>query len=167
MSNGDISSFLSKIKSDKKTQIFLIAILLAVMLVTVFVFPSKSDSVGVSENDAVSAYVKQLEDKLSKTLSEVENVGSVSVIITVESGMETVLAMKTTVTETESGKETIETPVMVNGKTVVLKENYPKIAGVLIVAQGAKEFAVLTRIQQATTSLLDINLNQIEILTKK
>ena len=167
MSNGDISSFLSKIKSDKKTQIVLIAFLLAVMLVTLFIFPSKGDSVDVSENDVVSAYVKQLEDKLSKTLSEVENVGSVSVIITVESGMETVLAMKTTVTETESGKETVEAPVMVNGKTVVLKENYPEITGVLIVAQGAKDFAVLTRIQQATTSLLDININQIEILTKK
>ncbi len=167
MSNKDFSTLLSKIKSDKKTQFILIAILTGIMLVALFVFPNKSDSEINYNDDVVNAYVSQLEEKLSKTLSKVENVGSVSVIITVESGMETVLAMKTTVTETENGKETVETPVMVNGKTVVLKENYPKITGVLIVAQGAKDIAVLTRIQQATTSLLDIDLNQIEILTKK
>jgi stage III sporulation protein AG len=55
----------------------------------------------------------------------------------------------------------------VNGKTVVVKEMYPKIIGVLIVAEGAGNIGVMTRIQKATTSLLDIEINQIEILTMK
>ena len=77
-------------------------------------------------------------------------------MITVESGMETVLAMKTTSTETADGNKIEEEPVIVNGKTVVLKEKYPEITGVLIVAEGADNIAVVSKIQRATTSLLEI-----------
>jgi stage III sporulation protein AG len=49
----------------------------------------------------------------------------------------------------------------------VIKEKFPEITGVLIVAEGGQSISVLKRIQQATVSLLDINLNQIEILTMK
>ena len=51
--------------------------------------------------------------------------------------------------------------------TAHAKENYPEITGVLIVAKGANSISVLTKIQNATTSLLDININKIEILTMK
>ena len=112
-------------------------------------------------------YVQSLEKRLSSTLSKVEGVGKVSVVINVESGMETILAMKTTVVETSSGKETTQTPLLVNGKTVVVKEKYPNIVGVLIVCEGAGNISVLYKIQQATVSLLDIELKQIEILTMK
>ena len=63
--------------------------------------------------------------------------------------------------------DTIPLPIIINGETVVLKELYPKIAGVLIVAEGANSISVFSRIQQAAVSLLDININQIEILTMR
>ena len=72
-----------------------------------------------------------------------------------------------TTTEDDNGKKMVETPLVVNGKTVALREDYPQITGVLIVAQGAGNIVVLNRIQQATVSLLNIKLNQIEILTMK
>ena len=84
-----------------------------------------------------------------------------------DSGIETVLASKTTITETNGGKETVETPLVINGKTVVIKEVYPKASGVLIVAEGAGNIMVYKRIQQATLSFLDVDLNKIEILTMK
>ena len=108
--------------------------------------------------------MENLENRLANTLSRVYGVGDVSVVITVESGMETVLANKITTTQTPQGTETEESPIIVNGKTVVVKESYPKIIGVLIVCEGAENIAVMSRIQQATISLLDININQIEIL---
>ena len=115
----------------------------------------------------MNAYVEELENKLSQTLSKVSGAGNVSVVITVESGMQTVLANKTVTTTNSNGTTTEESPIIVNGKTVVLKELYPKIIGVLIVAQGANNIAVLNKLQQATVSLLNIELNQIEILTMK
>ena len=82
--------------------------------------------------------------------------------------METVLAMQTTTKESANGQiEVLTSPIIINGKTVVLKEMYPKVKGVLIVSEGAKSIAVMTKLQQATMSLLDIEINQIEILTMK
>ena len=127
----------------------------------------KNVSLKTTTDNTSSDYVSQLERKLSETLSAVKGAGKVSVIITVESGMETVLAMKTSVTETAKGKETVETPILVNGKTVVLKEMFPKITGVLIVCEGASSISVMNKIEQATVSLLDVNVNQIQILTMK
>ena len=76
--------------------------------------------------------------------------------------------MQTIIKESASGQiETQTSPIIINGKTVVLKEMYPKVKGVLIVAEGANSIAVMTKLQQATMSLLDIEINQIEILTMK
>ncbi len=158
--------FIEKIKGNKKLQKIIVCILIVIVfLILIFTFfnNDNSDNQTIEQNN----YSDILESRLSNTLSKVDGVGEVSVVITVESGMETVLAMKTTTTQTANGVEIEETPILVNGKTVVLKESYPKITGVLIVAEGAKNISVLTKIQQATVSLLDINLNQIEILTMK
>ena len=158
-------NFFNKIKSNKKVQYFLIIILFVVVAI-ILCFGGFKETKGQPQ-DQVSSFVSDLESRLSKTLSMISGVGEVDVVINVKSGMETVLAMKTTVTETASGTETVETPILVNGKTVVLKEKFPEITGVLIVAKGANNIAVLTKIQNATMSLLDININKIEILSMK
>ncbi len=157
-----VDKIFEKIKANKKIQIILVAIAFLLVISILFI-PSFEDS-SVKDSDSVSEYVSILEDKLSKTLSKVDGVGRVDVIITIESGMQTVLAYKTTVTENNGVIERVETPIIVNGKTVVLKENYPEISGVLIVCEGADNIAVKNRILQATVSLLNIKLNQIELL---
>ncbi len=157
-------SILNIIKNNKKIQYILVGVLaLAAIIIIAFSYFQPVSTVRSDEND----YASVLESKLSAVLSEVDGAGKVSVIITVESGMETVLAMETVTSETANRKEVVETPIVVNGKTVVLKELYPKITGVLIVAEGAKSISVLNKIQQATMSLLDIDANRIEILTMK
>lgn len=156
----------NKVKGNKKLQ-FIIVLALSLLLLFIFIFNNNSKKTTVNETGEVVSYVTELENKLAKTLSEVEGAGDVSVVITVESGMETVLAMETVKKENSTTTEIKETPVIVNGKPIILKEKYPKIIGVLIVAKGAKNISVLTKIQQATISLLDININQIEILTMK
>ena len=156
---------LAKLSQGKKLQYILICIIIAILILTLIInFSQNEDDVHVETNNA-NEYVTELEKKLSYALSKVEGVGDVSVVIKVESGMETVLATKKVTTKNLDNEEIEETPIIVNGKTVVLKEKYPKITGVLIVAKGANKIAVLNKIQQATVSLLDIELNQIEILT--
>ena len=162
-----ISVTLDKIKKNKKLQYFIIAIISILIIICVFFSVSTEKKTTNTETDLITLYVTNLEEKLSKTLSKVSNAGDVSVVITVESGMETVLATKTVTTKTANGTEIEETPIIINGKTVVIKELYPKIIGVLIVAKGADNIYVRTKIQQATVSLLNIELNQIEILTMK
>lgn len=154
------------IKSNKKIY-YAVAGIMVIILVLVLFGGFFSESSKKETSDSVGDYVAGLEERLTNSLKNVEGVGKVSVVINVESGMETVLATKVTVTENGGVKETVETPIIINGKPVVLKEMFPKITGVLIVAEGAGSISVLRRIQQATVSLLDINVNDIEILTMK
>ncbi len=148
------------IKNNKFIRVILTILIIVLIIITIFMV-----SVKPNKNLETTDYVSELESKLSSVLSNVEGAGKVSVAITVESGMETVVAMKKVTITNGSGTETTETPILVNGNVVVLKEKFPKIIGVLIVAEGAKNIAVLSKIQQATVSLLDINVNQIEVLT--
>lgn len=159
-------NFLERFISDKRIHYAIIIILAIVAIFVCLGGFTKNQSV---EQEVFNSneYVLDLENRLSNTLSKVEGAGNVSVIITVESGMETVLASEKTVTENDGKKEMVESPIIVNGKTVVLKEMYPKISGVVIVAEGANNIAVMQRIQQAAVSLLDVDLSRIEILTMK
>ena len=163
-----ISDLTEKVKNNKKIKYLLIGLLLAVLIVAIL-FPSINKIKGGNEDTLVqnTDFVSSLESKLSQTLSKVDGVGKVSVVIMVKSGMETVLAMKTTVTETSNGTETVQTPIIVNGDTIIVKELYPEITGVLIVAEGAENITVMKRLQQATVSLLDVKIDQIEILGMK
>ena len=153
------------LKEHKKLQWILIIILLIIALSLLFFNDYKKKV--PSETNQISSYTRDLENRLTTALSQVKGAGRINVVITIESGMETVIAMKKETSTTNNGTETTETPVLVNGKVVVLKEVFPKIQGVMIVAEGADNISVLTKIQQATMSLLDININQIQILTKK
>lgn len=162
-----IKNLFEKIKNNKLFQYLIIGILAVTLIFLACTKNKSNESQNYSQVDEVSAYLENLEEKLSKTLSSVSGAGKVSVVITVESGMQTVLASKTVTTSDEYGTKIEESPIIVNGKTVVIKELYPKITGVLIVAQGANNISVLSKLQQATVSLLDIELNQIEILTMK
>jgi len=158
---------IEKIKKNKKIQYFIIVVAIGLGILF-FISNFNNNDVSNQSTSFVDNYVSNLEDKLTRSLTNVKGAGKINVVITVESGMETVLAMKTTTTISENGKkEIVETPILVNGKTVVLKENYPKIIGVLIVCEGAENISTLSKIQQATMSLLDIKLDQIEILSMK
>lgn len=167
MNNSRISKIIEKIKTDSKTR--LIAIVLGIVLIVIIIgvnlFGGKKD--GENTGDEVFRYVYTMEQKLESLLNKIDGAGKVSVAINVESGMETVFATETVVKETTSGRETVSKPVLVNGKTVVLKEMYPEISGVLIVAEGAENITVYRRLQQATLSLLNVKASQIEILTMK
>ena len=112
-----------KVKNSKLFRYIFIALLVIVLLLVLTTKTEQSNSV-LSDN---LSYVNNLEAKLEKVLSKVDGAGNVKVAITVESGMETVLAMKTIKTETANGIEIEETPILINGKTVTLMEKYPKI----------------------------------------
>lgn len=156
------SNLISILKNKKfRSQIIIFLCIGIVLLLIITTFSSK----GAEQTTTTYDYVCNLENKLTKTLSKVKGVGNVSVIITVESGNETILASTTTTKTTSSGTEITQTPILVNGKTIVIKEMLPKIVGVLIVSDNAKNIAVYNALQQATVSLLNINVNQIEILS--
>ncbi len=149
-----IKKFLSKIKIE-----YLIVIVLTVICL-IFVFGGISSGKKTESKSNIDEYVSSLENKLKKNLSLVSGAGKVSVIISVESGMETVLATVKT-TEDNSIKEE---PFTVGGKTVVITETYPKITGVVIVAEGANNLSVRVSLINAVSVFLNIESSKIQIL---
>ena len=163
--NDKKNKFIQKIKENKKLQIIVIVVLITILFFSMFI--KEKDVETYENNDDISQYITTLEMKLCDLLSKVDGCGKVSVAIMIDSGKETVLATKKITTEFSGKIEIEETPIIVNGKTVVIKENFPKITGVLIVCEGANRITVMQKIQQATTSLLDVDINKIEILAMK
>lgn len=112
-------------------------------------------------------YVTNLENKLESELKDIKGVGKVSVLITVSSYNEQEIAVKVSTTSSNGITETITEPVLVGGEPIVLKEYPPKITGVLIICDGADDIRTLYQIQSLTVTLLDVNVNDIEILKRK
>ena len=151
-----LKGLISKFKIE-----YLLILVFAVVLLIIFTGGSSNDD--VKQVSTIDSYVEALEKKLSLALSKIDGAGKVSVVISVESGMQTVLATEKT---TENGV-TREEPFTVGGKTVVIKETYPEITGVLIVAKGANNLSTKVAIINATAALLDIQSNKIQVLPMK
>lgn len=158
----------AKLKSVKHIEIIAVALLGVIVIVIMLSSFNFGDSNGSDSGSfSSSEYVSSLEKKLTDILSNVNGAGKVKVMLTVESGMETVTAVETIVKQSGNDTTTTTSPVMVGGKPVVLKEMYPKITGVLIVAQGASSIKVKLELLKATSSVLAIEENIIEIFTMK
>ena len=110
-----------KLFSDKRARI-VVAIILTVLASAALYFGFAGNKTNSSAEGETTLYVRELEERLSAILSKVEGAGKVSVAVNAASGKQTVLAMKKTEKITDSGTEREETPLIVNGKTVVLKE---------------------------------------------
>lgn len=128
-----------------------------------------------------TTYESDLEKKLEQTLSLVEGVGKVSVMVTLQNGKELITKndfskeKSTTTEQAENGdKRDIfsdkeeSTTVKIRGEyPLIVKEISPKISGVLIVAQGGGNIQVKNDLINATKALLDIEIHKIEVLKMK
>lgn len=118
--------------------------------------------------------VSELENRLVEILSEIQDAGKVSVMITLKSSGEIIPAKdesfsdKTTDekdveggTRTINEKNTSDQVVFMNdqggtSKPLVLKEVKPDIKGVIIVAEGAKNPKVKLQLTEAVQTVLDV-----------
>ena len=177
--------FFRKLKSIKNIELIIAVFLISVMLL--IFFGSSSDSkkqtvASTSEMQLLSNenYVADLQKRIEHTLSKIEGAGQVNVVITLSSSSELVIAKdveKTTHIETitKDGVTTkteeiviLENPILVNGKNgdepLVLIELAPKIAGVVVVAEGAKDVNVKLNLLKAIQALITVPSGNIEIL---
>ena len=173
----DRFSFIHKLKNIKHIELILICIF-AIVLVIIYssTTTSSSSTVESIEEFSTEEYSSYLENKLSNILAEISGVGKVNVMITLDGGMnyEYATEREEVTTETDVGgstnsKTTVNEEVVIvtiNGKStpLIIKESYPSIIGVVIVASGATNAQVKLNIMRATQALLNVNENNIEIL---
>ncbi len=119
---------------------------------------------------------QNLEQRLVQTLSKVEGVGAVRVMITLKSSKEAVVNKDTPYEEEEerdgdSEKKSVsrqEETVLVeeDGESVpyVVKELEPEIEGVVVIAQGGQNATVQKNITEAVTALFDVPAHKVKVL---
>lgn len=169
--------FIQKLKSIKGVQYIILGIFVLILGVIFLSTKSQSNQNVVSSSDLTAeAYAEYLENKLSNILKNISGAGNVSVMITLDGGMRYEYATESeeVTTSTEVGdntnsKTTITEEVVIvtiNGKStpLVIKESYPKIIGVVVVASGAAKAQVKLNIMNAITALLDVTDANIQIL---
>lgn len=111
------------------------------------------------------------EQKLAEILSNVKGVGDVRVMIEYSEGKESVVAenrKSENSSQVDNNQNKSETEIAFsNNNPVILKEIYPKVKGVIIVAQGGDNVEIKNQLISAVMSLMDLDANKIEVLTMK
>lgn len=182
-------NFFRKIFQDKKNYYNLLIILFTGVLILYF---SKSFNVPkISQKEQIESvneiaissdsYEYNLEKRLEQTLSKIDGVGQVDVLLTLENSKEIVTKDEgykensTTIEEATNGdkREILsnkeeQTTVKISGdEPLIIKEISPKISGVLIVAQGGGNIEVKNNLINATKALLGVEIHKIEVLKMK
>lgn len=181
---------LEKVKALKGKKGADTVIIIVIIAAIGFIYFSSYGTTGGSEEAEPTPTAKQsvqtadTEKRLAEVLSSIQGAGKVDVMITYESGTELVPAVNTeTQTDTqdqesENGTEsttksenTSSELVTVqnngNSEAVVLRENEPKVRGVVVIAEGANDITVRMQLAQAVCTVLDVDQNSVDVFVMK
>ncbi|QCX32702.1 stage III sporulation protein AG [Caloramator sp. E03] len=190
---------LQKLNEDRKKAIYylLILFLCGVLLILIGDIIVKlntkkvnniKNSVEVNTNSNIIATSASFEDKVKKdlidTLSQIQGVGKVSVMIYFEGGSESVPALNINDTnrkveekDSQGGVRTTteisknENVVLINeggtSKPYIIKQVNPSIGGVIVVAEGAGNSEVKERILNSVKTVLNIPASKVSVMPMK
>lgn len=104
------------------------------------------------------------EERLARTLSQIEGAGEVTVMLTAENGPRTILAENT---ERRDGGQKTEPVILSRGagsqETVTVQEVYPRYQGALLVCPGGDDASVRLQLTEATAALTGLGADKISI----
>lgn len=143
-------------------------------------FTSKTQiSKEVKSEDNVMSYEERIEKKLNALLKKIDPTGNVTAMVTFEDGYEYMVATETKKSthnqKNQDGEsineEQIENKVVlveqVNGTTpFIIQKKYPKVRGVAIVSEGARDKNVYIGLIKVATSVLGITPDKVEVVIK-
>lgn len=160
----------------KKNKYILIVVFVGILLMNLPI--TTKDSTSYSEKNENEFDIDRFESRIEKTLYECEGVGRVKVILSVESGPESVYAkdakksqreqregvivesdsdMKPSILSEGSGKES----------PIKIKEMYPKFRGALVVCDGADNATVRRIVLDSITALTGLKSDSISVIKMK
>ena len=115
-----------------------------------------------------------LEHQLSGALSEISGVGECTVVLTLRSSGEQVLAQDTSEgasSDTETASSDTETVIISTGtgteEAVSVKTIYPEFQGALVICEGADQAGVKLDVLKAVSAVTGLRSDQISICQRK
>ncbi len=159
-----------KLTSKQKTAIMIILFITGLMLL--LLPTSKEENNRSLELVNSYDYKTSLEKQLSDMLSEVKGVGKVKVMITLKGENSRTIAYNenksVSTTESSTREDVSKDAILIreDAKSVpyTLNEEYPEVAGVLVVTSGAEDSLIKSYIISAVRSTLGVSANNITIL---
>ena len=143
------------IKKNKLAVLLFVGIIVGLILVT------SGEKEYTQEADATSIYTENeyylnlLEEKLEEIINEIEGVSNAKVVITLESGAESVFATD------GDGQE--DKHVITGDGLVCVKKLAPSVEGVAVVCKGGDKAVIKEKITSLISSLLGLYSNHIYV----
>ena len=103
-------------------------------------------------------YKQQLEQQLEQLIGQVDGAGKTTVMLTLESGEETIYALDTLSGQTQSQQTHV---LLEDGTALEETTHLPTVCGVAVVCEGGGDIRVAARITNLVAALLDVPTNRI------
>ena len=146
-----------------------IIILIILIIGTLFMIIPGNPKQMPQENERIETYND--EERLKEILSLISGAGDVEVMVTYSGTEEKRLAYETKSGKNDRGDSGYEEnldkqAVMADGEPFILSKTYPKVKGVVVIAEGAKDSNVRAAILEAVITAFDIAPHKVCILEK-
>lgn len=182
---GNYLETLKNISKDKKKEklIYILILCIVLFIATSYIFSdNKKTEINPNENTAnsnststesnINSSKDVMEEKLAKILSEISGINDVSVMITYSSDVKVNPVYNTKEEETAAGQKTLDKSVVYNeedsNKTVVIESTeMPTVEGVIVVATGASNVEIRSKIAQAVSAVTNVAIYKIQVFEKK
>ncbi len=171
-----IKEYLERLPSEKRKIMLIFSIGILAVILIVASDLSKTDKNVNKDADTTtgldSVYEEELEARLGKIISEIENVGRVRVMVKTASGEKNEYAVNDTVNYGSSGDKKSENEYVIvknqnNESGVIIKKDYPEIQGVMIVCDGGNLSTVKNEVTNAVSAVLGISTDRISVSKMK
>ncbi|MEG1887227.1 MAG: hypothetical protein RR177_03790 [Oscillospiraceae bacterium] len=178
---GDLKE---KLKGKMGLIIFISGVVGILLLFVSSLLPKTDNTKIAPKADLTAQYIAETEKKLTKIIGDLVNSKNVSVMVTLESGIENIYAGETKkdtgISENKSGDETLKTEQSDKNeqKYIIVKDSngnetpllitcvMPRIKGVVVAYEGANDDARSEKIKNAVVTALDISSKKVCVLTK-
>ncbi len=167
----------------------ILAVVLVIALAVVFIYSGQKEKVVTNtgtqaapvsaaniDSSEISVLEKNMEERIATNLASIKGVGKTKVLVTYTSSLKKEYANDKSVTnktskETDKDggtRETVEVTetnqlVLANSSPVIVAEQCPQVAGVLVIAQGASDPKIKEQIFEAVKTLLNIQPSKISV----
>jgi len=181
---GNYLETLKNISKDKNKEklIYVLVLCVVLFIASSYIFTGNKKTEENSQENTVNSNNTStqtninsskdvMEEKLAKILSEVSGIGNVSVMITYSSDVK-INPVYNTKEEEREGQKTLDRSVVYNeedsNKTVVIEStNMPTVEGVIVVAIGASNVEIRSKIAQAVSAVTNVAIYKIQVFEKK
>ena len=168
MKSREQSFFAGLLQKQNRTQLAIIlgaAAMLLILFSELFSAPSKpAASTGSPAAVSETVYREELETQLKELIEQLDGAGRTVVMVTLESGEETIYAV-----DTQSGQmQNQETHVLLEDGSALEETTYlPAVCGVAVICDGGGDVRVAARITELVRALLDLSANRICVEQRK